>query len=121
MIAVLILLAVLAASLTLELSFIYVYTVANLKESVVWMPKSMLVIAYVLLPLGYLSDFVFNMTRGWIIFRESPFKWRGAMFTHRVQYHVNHIGIESLSRDEIAMKWARLLNAVRPGHIKRVP
>jgi len=69
-------------------------------------------VGYFWLVVGAIADFVFNHTRGSLMFREGP---RKLLFTHRVQYHIDH---SDGWRLEKARRWAALLNAIAPGHIK---
>ncbi len=60
-------------------------------------------------PVGLLSDVVFNLTWGTVIFREFPREW---MFSDRVRRRMKLV-----PADRKAMYWSDILNAIDPGHI----
>lgn len=57
---------------------------------------------------GYLLDFAFQFTFGWVMFAETPFRG-GLMFSGRVQYHYRY---GNGWRRRFAAFWARNLNVM---------
>lgn len=108
--------AVLLSFVVLEVGFIYCYTVAGLIARKIWMPKDMLWVAKVLYYPAALCDAIWNQTRGRWIFRE--WSTHGIMFSNCVQWHIDN---SKDWRKDTAVKWATVLNAVAPDHIKRLP
>lgn len=105
------LLAVAALStFCVETAFVYSMTVKRLLRTVD-VPLEMKLVAYFWLAVGLPADFLFNVTRGTVIFREFP---RELLFSHRVQRHMRSSGWR-LGR---AIYWATILNAIDENHIK---
>ena len=100
----------------LEDAFVYCFTVRRLMESGVWMPTNMRLRARILYPIGALADVLYNQTYGRVWFRQ--LSSHGWMFSNRVQWNVDNA---TGARLATAVRWAKLLNAVAPDHIKRVP
>lgn len=105
------------SSLVTEVAFIFCVTCRRLIDSGVWMPIEMLGIAYVGLVLGWIGDALMSQTRGRLEFWE--LRSCGLLMTHRVQWHVDHPG--DWRHERAVTKWAPLLNAISPGHIKGLP
>lgn len=100
------------ATFVVETAFVYCATCKRLLEMGL-LPRDMLAAAYVWLVLGGLADVVFNLIRGTIEFREWP-RWGEWTFSARVKRHVRTA--DDWRRIK-ADRWARLLNAIDPGHI----
>jgi hypothetical protein len=82
-------------------------------------PMGMKVTGFVVAAAGVLADVWFNWTRGAWIFREWPWSHGTLMFTHRVQWHLDNA--DQMRNKLVALRWARVGNAIAPGHFKRVP
>jgi hypothetical protein len=108
-------------AVVLEVAFIFCFTVAALIERNLWMPTSMRLLARVLFYVGVVADVLYNQTYGRYWFGEwLDLPWKtpgGIMFSGRVQQHIDFGDGKQL---ETAIRWADLLNAVAPNHIKRV-
>jgi len=111
-----VILIVLLSPPVIVIGFIVAMTVQKLIDSGIWCPWWIKAIAYLLIPIAYPADAIMNLIFGWAIFREAPWKWRGLMFSSRVQYHRRHS--TSGKRYPIALRWTALLNFIGPGHIK---
>lgn len=66
----------------------------------------------VLLVLGVIGDFIFNQTRGAVIFKGFS-EW---LLSNRIQKRVDDGKTDALTR-----RWVRILNTCDSDHIKRVP
>jgi hypothetical protein len=106
---------VVCSSAVTSIAFVYCYGVAALRARGIWMPVDMRLIARLLYVLGAAADAAFNLIRGRVVFRE--WSQHGVMFSNRVQWHIDH---SDGDRVRTALRWAHLLNAVAPDHIKRV-
>jgi hypothetical protein len=68
--------------------------------------------SYLWFLVGYPADFVFNMTRGMLMFRTlSP---HGFFFSERIDFYMRHP--ERCAKVDRAVLWAGLLNQLDPGH-----
>lgn len=99
------------STFVVETAFVYCYSAKRLLDQGL-LPRDFKLIAYFWFAIGVVADFVFNHTRGCLAFREGP---RGLLFTQRVQHHVDH---SDGWRYDKAMRWARILNAIDPAHIR---
>ena len=99
------------ATFVVETAFAYVSTAKRLLESGVKLPFDMRCTAYFWLIIGLPADFVFNVLRGSIIFRERPHE---LLFTSRVKRHLR--SGPGWRRDK-AYLWAEILNAIDPNHV----
>lgn len=102
---------VLASTFTVETAFVQVVTSkAMLKRGL--LTKEFRLVAYFWLLVGYPADFVFNVTRGMIMFRTlNP---HGAFFSQRIDYYMhNPTRCKKLDK---AVQWGALLNTLDPGH-----
>jgi hypothetical protein len=77
----------------------------------------MRLLARVLFYAGLVADALYNQTYGRYWFHEWVWRTHGAMFSNRVQWHIDYSDTKQLAT---AIRWADLLNAVAPNHIKRV-
>lgn len=122
----LIAIAIVLATFLVETAFVYLATAKRLLELGL-LPRDFRLVAYVWVVIGYPADVAFNLLRGSIEFRElPPIVWRRVLrlklpipellFTSRVQRHCDG---SSGWRLERAQRWATVLNAVDPGHVKR--
>lgn len=69
-------------------------------------------VAYFWLIVGYPADFVFNLTRGMIMFRTlRPGGW---LFSARIDHYMRNPS--ACKRLDTAVRWAALLNTLDPGH-----
>lgn len=66
--------------------------------------------------IGLALDLVFNYTFGWLMFLEWPWSTGEPLFSGRVQHHYRH---GDGWRLKLASFWARQLNQMDPGHIRR--
>lgn len=84
------------------------------------LPIGFKIVAYLWYARGLWGDFIGNIYLGLTEFHELP-QWDTGelMFSSRVQRHID-LGPNG-THYATALKWARILNAAVPGHIKRVP
>lgn len=102
---------VLLATFTVETAFVQVVTAkVMLKRGL--LTKEFKLVAIVWLIVGYPADFVFNLTRGMLMFRTlRPCGW---LFSARIDYYMrNPSRCKKLDR---AVQWGALLNTLDPGH-----
>ena len=100
------------ATFIVQTGFVYLATAQRLLKKGI-LPLDMKLIAYIWLIVGYPSDVLFNWTRGTWMLRELPKEF---LFTSRIQRHVDEGDLS-----EKVILWARILNEIDPGHIKRLP
>ena len=101
----------------LESAFPIVYGARqDLEDGIKFPSPELLWLARLWFVIGALSDPVYNVIVGRLQFLELP--QRGLMFTHRIQWHVDH---GSGWRRRRAITWGRYINRRAPNHIKRLP
>jgi len=101
---------VLVAVFLAQTAFFNVFATRCLLQSGVPLPWPIKIEAYFWLAVGYPADIIFNWTYGSFVFREWPREW---LFSDRIRRHV--LSSDRRSR-RIALRWARLLNAIDPDH-----
>lgn len=96
---------------TVETAFVQVVTCkALLKRGLLSM--EMRIGAIVWLIVGYPADFVFNLVRGCLMFREiNPHGW---LFSWRIDWYMRNPA--RCKRIDTAVRWGALLNTLDPGH-----
>jgi hypothetical protein len=107
-------LIVVVSSATIEIAYVYATSVKKAHDAGLWIPREMLVIAYVMLVIGAPADVLFNWTRGSMMYRERP-RWGEWTFSARVERIAND---ESHPKHAYAIDWAILLNHFHDGHIR---
>jgi len=81
------------------------------KDEFGWIVK---VPIYLWILLGALSDVVFNVTWGSIIFRELPHEF---FFTDRLKRHWYEDNTDNNKQRDRAVPWVRRVNLIDPGHV----
>lgn len=66
--------------------------------------------------IGLALDLALQWSIGWLLFGELPWRWRGLLFSNRVQWHRFHS--TGWRRNTMAAFWKRNLNVFHKTHIK---
>lgn len=105
------LITILFSTFTVETAFVQVVTSkAMLKRGL--LTKEFRLVAYFWLLVGYPADFVFNLTRGMLMFRTlRPCGW---LFSARIDYYMRNPAL--CKNIDLAVRWGALLNTLDPGH-----
>jgi hypothetical protein len=103
--------AALLATFGVITGFIVVFTVKRLLDSGIECPSMIKAVAYCWLVIGGISDFLFNVIVGTLMFRERPHEW---VFTARIQRHLRDA---KGWRYRKALVWGKVLVAVDPSHV----
>lgn len=106
--------AVVAAPFVIRISFWGMCTAKRLLKSGVKLSLTDKIVAYVLLAIGYPSDWIYNWSVGWIRFGELR-EWT---YSARIQYYVDHSTFAAdTKKGEDVDYWFIYLNVADPGHI----
>jgi len=110
-------LSIAAITFFVETGFLVAMAAKPLRDFDARIPPDLLGVVYFWLVVGVICDVLFNWTRGTYMFREFPKEF---LFSTRVQRHYDNAANANWAtrRHRVARRWARILNAIDPGHIR---